>query len=924
MKGDYEERLMRKKRQSNNSNKRMKYYLIYSVLFVIMCWAIFHCFFMNNISFIWKVDGWTQHVKALAYYSNWLQNIVKGIIYKHRLEIPLWDASIGYGSDIISVLHYYAIGDPLNLLSILVPDSKINICYTLLVLLRIYLAGITFSVYCFYMRKDKYAVVLMGSYIYMFSGYVFLHGMHHPYFINACIYLPLLLLGVEKILREKKSRFFIIAVFLSAVSNFYFFYMLVLITVLYVIFRVLALYNIKNIKDAINAIIHIFVSSVAGVCLSATILIPVILLLLDTERSKVKRTFDLFYDNEYFSNLLKGFLSSHFIGKHAVLCYASIVLISVVILFFKKEHYSLKIGVLLFTAFLCMPFMGHVFNGFSYTSNRWVFAYGMLIAFTVVTVMQDMEEIHLPSLIASGIVLILYVIKTNDPGTNIIEKSIQVAIFIGLLQISILVIYRAINKFFSINEKSRKMFSQIVSIMILMLVLINIGNNGNVYFGEKSQNISREFKAFSETNMGKDASIDQAIKAVSSKDKSSFWRYSGTYGCIERNSTLHSGLKSTASYWSLTPGVVSKFMSEQDIYVNNSVKFRELNERTFLNALMSVKYFVTFANDNNPNVPYGYKKINDTESIKKGYTIYKNNNSLPLGYTYSTYISKKKYEKMSSIERQNAMLQGCVVDKKIQGYNKTKIIQNNRKIKYIKLLSDGITQDGNKYKVKKGGASITLNFDGDKNCETYLSIKNMKMGREIRQGVYPRLAGIKIVAKDECNNSSKKNFDYMTKEHNWYCGRHDFLINFGYSKNAKKSVTITFKKKGIYSVQDFEIYCQPMDDYNRQINALKEDILQDVNFKTNKISGNISLNNKKILCLSIPYSTGWTAYVDGKKTEILPANTMFMALPLSEGNHNIILKYCTPGLKAGIAISLAGLVLCIVLSTYEKKNKVTI
>ena len=89
MKGDYEERLMRKKRQSNNSNKRMKYYLIYSVLFVIMCWAIFHCFFMNNISFIWKVDGWTQHVKALAYYSNWLQNIVKGIIYKHRLEIPL-------------------------------------------------------------------------------------------------------------------------------------------------------------------------------------------------------------------------------------------------------------------------------------------------------------------------------------------------------------------------------------------------------------------------------------------------------------------------------------------------------------------------------------------------------------------------------------------------------------------------------------------------------------------------------------------------------------------------------------------------------------------------------------------------------------------------------------------------------------------
>lgn len=110
-----------------------------------------------------------------------------------------------------------------------------------------------------------------------------------------------------------------------------------------------------------------------------------------------------------------------------------------------------------------------------------------------------------------------------------------------------------------------------------------------------------------------------------------------------------------------------------------------------------------------------------------------------------------------------------------------------------------------------------------------------------------------------------------------------------------------------------------MDQYNQQINALKENTLQNVSFKTNKISGNIALNKKKILCLSIPYSTGWTAYVDGKKTEILPANTMFMALPLSEGNHSIVLKYCTPGLKAGLVISLVGLILCIILSRYEKK-----
>lgn len=923
-KGEHRGRIMKNKKQRKIINKLWKYYLLYSTIFLIMTWVIFHYFFSNNISFIWKVDGWTQHVKALAYYSDWMQNIAKKIIYEHKLQIPLWDASIGYGSDIISVLHYYAIGDPLNILSIFSPDSKINVCYTLLVLLRIYLAGITFSAYCFYMGKNKYSAVLMGSYIYIFSGYVFLHGMHHPYFINSCIYLPLLLLGVEKILREKKSLLFLITVFLSASSNFYFFYMLVLITVIYVIFRVLALYDIKNIKKAIKAIMHIFVSSIIGVFLSATILLPVILLFLDTDRSKIKRTFNLFYNNEYFLNLLKGFTSAEFIGKHTVLCYASLALISIVILFLKKGHNSLKIGIVLFTAFLCIPFAGHVFNGFSYASNRWVFAYGMLVAFIVVTVLQDIDEINSLALIVSCVVLIFYAIKTNEIGTNGVEKSIQTAILIGMLQIAIIVLFLLVNKFCDINDRYKNACSQIASVMILILVLINIGNNGKVYFGGVIQNVSKEFKTFSETNMGEDAPVDQVIKRVSSNDKDSFWRYSGLYECIERNSTLQSGLKNTSSYWSLTPGNISEFMSEQDMFVNYAYKLRELDGRTFLNELMSVKYFVAFANSNNPNIPYGYQKLNDKGCAKKGYVVYKNNNPLPLGYTYSTYIPQNKYEQMSSIDRQNAMLQGCVVDKKVEGYSKTKVIQNKTKIKYTTTLGDGITKNGNKYNVKKKGASITLKFNGNTNCETYLSINDLKMGQEIKPGKYPMMSVIKISALDEKSNVCKKHFDYMVREHNWYSGRHNFLANLGYGESAKKSITITFKKRGIYSVKDFEIYCQPMNQYNQQVNLLKENILQDVSIKTNKISGNISLNKKKILCLSIPYSKGWTAYVDGKKTEILQANTMLMALPLSEGSHSVVLKYYTPGLKAGIIISLIGLVLCIIVSMCEKKqNKFT-
>jgi uncharacterized membrane protein YfhO len=73
------------------------------------------------------------------------------------------------------------------------------------------------------------------------------------------------------------------------------------------------------------------------------------------------------------------------------------------------------------------------------------------------------------------------------------------------------------------------------------------------------------------------------------------------------------------------------------------------------------------------------------------------------------------------------------------------------------------------------------------------------------------------------------------------------------------------------------------------------------------------------LCFSIPYSKGWTAFVNGKKTELLRANTMYMALPLKAGDYEIVLKYRTPGLTLGILISLLAVLLFI--GIVRKNNK---
>ena len=44
--------------------------------------------------------------------------------------------------------------------------------------------------------------------------------------------------------------------------------------------------------------------------------------------------------------------------------------------------------------------------------------------------------------------------------------------------------------------------------------------------------------------------------------------------------------------------------------------------------------------------------------------------------------------------------------------------------------------------------------------------------------------------------------------------------------------------------------------------------------------------------LSVPYSSGFTAYVDGKETAIIKADGGLMAVPIEEGAQELILIYC--------------------------------
>jgi uncharacterized membrane protein YfhO len=134
-------------------------------------------------------------------------------------------------------------------------------------------------------------------------------------------------------------------------------------------------------------------------------------------------------------------------------------------------------------------------------------------------------------------------------------------------------------------------------------------------------------------------------------------------------------------------------------------------------------------------------------------------------------------------------------------------------------------------------------------------------------------------------------------------------------------VTIKFSKVGIYSFDSFEIVCQPMDNYADQIASLKSNGLENVEIGNDTVSGTITLDQPKFLCFSIPYSNGWTAYVDGEKAPLYLANVKNMALALDEGTHEIVLTYHTPYLRIGALISAGGFVIFIGIGCFEIRKR---
>ena len=87
---------------------------------------------------------------------------------------------------------------------------------------------------------------------------------------------------------------------------------------------------------------------------------------------------------------------------------------------------------------------------------------------------------------------------------------------------------------------------------------------------------------------------------------------------------------------------------------------------------------------------------------------------------------------------------------------------------------------------------------------------------------------------------------------------------------------------------------------------------------------NIQMRKANLVFYSVPYDEGFTAYVNGNKTEIIKAQNGLCAVYAPAGDNVITFTYKTPGLKTGIILNCAGLGIYIIYLLLILKKKVKI
>lgn len=589
---------------------------------------------------------------------------------------------------------------------------------------------------------------------------------------------------------------------------------------------------------------------------------------------------------------------------YVCLGYGAVGALAVILLFIKtkwKEKIQFKVLFILETVFLLFPFCGHVLNGFGYVTNRWIWAYCFLISLIVVEMFPDIKRLP-PAIKWGGVgVTVLAAVPTfyfRAAGNKekLLANFIFILFFSCVFVIAMLVCRQA--------KKEAEMMAYIV-----IIVMNSFLSMFTFYSPTSGNDISRHGNLGSayEDLMSGPLNVLENLNRENFKnvriDTSNL-----NFSNVRANSAIQYDINSISFYYQTINPNTNNFLHE--LWIPKSWEGRnvDLDSRTALMSLLGVKYDIIKSGEEK-YLPYGYESL---VREKGGYSLYETEYALPMVYMYDSVMKKEEYEALSPVKKEMALMQTAIVDEtdlNLDGLMETAAEElrfRDTVSDYIIIETDGVELLENKFTVSKEDAFILLKTDNIDRVERAFGFENLWY--EGGKNAYIKIADGKI----------NKTFEIKSNLDPQYVNIHNFLCNLGYSENHGDSYKIVFSNPGVYTFDSIKVYNQPLKDMEDWIAERKEANVE-YSFGEDSIYIQADTDKSGILYVSVPYSSGWEASVNGEKADILKINDFGMGLYVRQGEYAVEFRYHTPYMRLGIVLMFIGIIACFAILAYDKR-----
>ena len=811
----------------------------------------------------------------------------------------LYNWSIGMGIDYLGLISYY-LASPLNLLSVLVPEKLLLSYFSLLMPIKLGLAGLFFALMLRKLYgKNDFSITVFGG-LYALCAWA-LGYQWNVMWLDSFALLPLVVLGEIALLREKRFFLYTAALFFAVFSNYYVgFFVCVFVALVFVCYEIC---RFPGWKRAGLDLVRIALFSLLAIGMTAILELPA-LAALQTTQSSVNQFPKGFRMNIATKNTLKGLLDAmrqvagnmggglepNFKeGLPNLYCGVGTILLAWLFLMAKEVKLRDKVCCMVLLLFFMLSFiirqLDYIWHGFHFPNMipyRFSFLYSFVLLYMAYRgwlLRRRFRAAHIlaAALLTAGVLCCSKDLLTTQ-GVDFLDGTLEIPVYI-LYNLGFLIAFTGALLYGTIRlpvpedptpeeigdiryRQSRcRVYARrgvlAVAVIELTANLLAFG----LYFPGTSV---RDYPKGTEAA----ASMFRYLKE---REKEPFYRAETTHSQTLNDDALN-GYNGISAFTSSANVRVTEFMKALGYGAKNTYNRYCFEESSpVANLFLDLKYMIE--RDGRDRTSSVFSEVHHYEKVY----LLENTAYLPLGFLAEETLAELDFSGGdNAFFFQNALFSAATgLDANV----------------WTPIVGSGMTVLGNGTQVEESQVQGRVSYG---ECET---------GAYVSYFFTADRPGFACIHLD------------LPK-------RNDFVV----AVNGVDVYRETISLPQMLAVGDLNpgdavevrVLCKKDETGSMTVTAalLDEDLfrwgysilnastLHLTSFRQTRVEGSIRCDRDGLLYTSVPQNGNWHLYVDGQEVEPTLVGDCMISVPLSQGEHSIVLKYRNRAFALGAAVTI--------------------